>query len=116
MQCSFTAVVSLLVIVEILRASDAAVAFIVAKGPRGTHAAARAKKPEEVEKEAQVWVSLSNSTSTNTSNSTTSFSTSTTTHSSALLSGRMRGPRHWAPALQVTRVEPPVVAAPRHPG
>ena len=58
MQCSLAAVVSLLVIIEILQASDATVAFIVAKGPRGTDAAAaRAKKPEEVEKEAQVWVS-----------------------------------------------------------
>ncbi|KAK7149006.1 hypothetical protein R3I93_013119 [Phoxinus phoxinus] len=40
----------------LLRASDEAVAFIAAKGPRGTAAAARAKKPEEVEKEAQAHV------------------------------------------------------------
>lgn len=40
----------------ILRASDEALAFIASKGPRGTAAAARAKKPEEVEKEAQAHV------------------------------------------------------------
>ncbi|XP_051996487.1 uncharacterized protein LOC127653743 [Xyrauchen texanus] len=40
----------------VLRASDEAVAFIAAKRPRGTAAAARAKKPEEVEKEAQAHV------------------------------------------------------------
>ncbi|CAM4570339.1 unnamed protein product [Leuciscus chuanchicus] len=40
----------------LLRASDEAVAFIAAKGPRGTAAAARAKKPEEVENEAQAHV------------------------------------------------------------
>ncbi|KAK0146402.1 hypothetical protein N1851_014285 [Merluccius polli] len=39
----------------LLRASDEAVAYIAAKGPRGA-AAARAKKPEEVEKEAQAHV------------------------------------------------------------
>ncbi|KAK7158520.1 hypothetical protein R3I94_004981 [Phoxinus phoxinus] len=36
----------------LLRVSDEAVAFIAAKGPCGTAAAARAEKPEEVEKEA----------------------------------------------------------------
>ncbi|XP_051250178.1 uncharacterized protein LOC127359898 isoform X1 [Dicentrarchus labrax] len=40
----------------LLRASGEAVAYIAAKGPRGAAAAARAKKPEEVEKEAQAHV------------------------------------------------------------
>ena len=41
----------------LLRASDEAVAYVAAKGPRGgAAAAARAKKPEEVEKEAQAHV------------------------------------------------------------
>nr|XP_055062937.1 uncharacterized protein LOC129445993 [Misgurnus anguillicaudatus] len=71
MQCSFNSVLSFLVIVDmafanfklttsqqlVMRASGEAVAFVAAKGPRGTApAAAKAKKPEEVEKEAQALV------------------------------------------------------------
>ncbi|KAK0140598.1 hypothetical protein N1851_022413 [Merluccius polli] len=40
----------------LLRASDEAVAYIAAKGPPRGHVAARAKKPEEMEKEAQAHV------------------------------------------------------------